>query len=432
MSNTLVVLGMQWGDEGKGKIVDLLATESQAIVRYQGGHNAGHTIYLGDSDKKIVLQLIPSGILHKHTQCYIGNGVVVSPWILCKEMDMLASNGIYVDDRLWLSNACHVLMPYHISLDQVREKSRGKSAIGTTVRGIGPAYEDKVARRGIRIADLFDEKQLKTKLELNLDYHNFVLRKYHNVDGVELNNVMDDLLVIKDRIQKICTDVTSKLYKHYQNKDKIIFEAAQGTMLDIDHGTYPYVTSSNTTVGSAASGSGLGTRFIDEVLGITKAYTTRVGSGSFVTELFDDVGDYLAKTGQEFGSNTKRPRRCGWLDLVALKRAVIVNSVSKLCVTKLDVLDQLKEIKLCTAYSYNGDLLNHYPTDNEILEKCQPIYKSFVGWQEATANMNKLENLPQLAREYLQYIEDYIGVSIALISTGVKRNDGIFITDFFE
>jgi adenylosuccinate synthase len=420
MKKSVVVLGTQWGDEGKGKIVDLLTEDADAVVRYQGGHNAGHTLII--NDEKTVLHLIPSGILRDGVKCYIGNGVVIEPEALIKEIKNLELSGVDVQSRLYISKAAPVIMPYHIKLDQLREIKKGKEAIGTTGRGIGPAYEDKVARRGIRIGDLLDAELLKQKLEKVLDYHNFVIENYHQSEPLDFNEVYQKALQQAEFIKGMCIDVTGELHNHLENGEKLLMEGAQGSLLDIDHGTYPFVTSSNTTAGSAATGSGLGATHIDYVLGITKAYTTRVGSGPFPTELFDEDGAELAKRGVEFGATTGRPRRCGWLDLVALKRAVQVNGVTGLCVTKLDVLDSFKTIKVCTSY---GD--DSFPGSAHEWSQVKPVYKSFDGWQSSTRGMTEIDKLPAAAQALIDYIESFTGAPVHIISTGPDRCENILI-----
>ncbi len=419
MKKSVVVLGTQWGDEGKGKIVDLLTEDADAVIRYQGGHNAGHTLII--NDQKTVLHLIPSGILRDGVKCYIGNGVVIEPQALIKEITDLEASGVDVQSRLYISKAAPVIMPYHIKLDQLRELKKGKEAIGTTGRGIGPAYEDKVARRGIRIGDLLNPELLKTKLEQVLEYHNFVIENYHQSEPLVFEDVYQNALQQADFIRNMCIDVTGALHQHLEDDQKLLMEGAQGSLLDIDHGTYPFVTSSNTTAGSAATGSGLGATHIDYVLGITKAYTTRVGSGPFPTELFDEDGAELAKRGVEFGATTGRPRRCGWLDLVALKRAVQVNGVTGLCVTKLDVLDTFKTIKVCT--SYGGD----FPGSAHEWEQVNPVYQSFEGWQSSTRGVTNLNDLPAQAKSFVDFIEEFTGAPVHIISTGPDRCENILI-----
>ncbi|TDR23794.1 adenylosuccinate synthase [Marinicella litoralis] len=422
MNKSVVVLGTQWGDEGKGKIVDLLTEGADAVVRFQGGHNAGHTLII--NDQKTVLHLIPSGILRDGVKCYIGNGVVIEPEALIKEIKNLEISGVDVQSRLYISKAAPVIMPYHIKLDQLREIKKGKEAIGTTGRGIGPAYEDKVARRGIRIGDLLDANLLKSKLETVLEYHNFVIENYHHAEPLSFDEVYAKALEHAEFIKNMCVDVTGKIHQHLERGEKLLMEGAQGSLLDIDHGTYPFVTSSNTTAGSAATGSGLGATHIDYVLGITKAYTTRVGSGPFPTELFDEDGAELAKRGVEFGATTGRPRRCGWLDLVALKRAVQVNGVTGLCVTKLDVLDTFKTIKLCTSY---GD--DSFPGSAHEWELVEPVYQSFSGWQSSTRGMTDINKLPAEAKAIIDFIEDFTGAPVHIISTGPDRCENILLVD---
>ena len=422
MKKSVVVLGTQWGDEGKGKIVDLLTEGADAVVRYQGGHNAGHTLII--NDEKTVLHLIPSGILREGVKCYIGNGVVIEPTALIKEIKGLEASGVDVQSRLFISKSAPVIMPYHITLDQLRELKKGKQAIGTTGRGIGPAYEDKVARRGIRIGDLLDAELLKDKLSKVLEYHNFVIQHFHQSEPLEFDAVYNTALEQADFIRQMCVDVTGQLHQHLEAGDKLLMEGAQGSLLDIDHGTYPFVTSSNTTSGSAATGSGLGATQIDYVLGITKAYTTRVGGGPFPTELFDEDGAELAKRGVEFGATTGRPRRCGWLDLVALKRAVQVNGVTGLCVTKLDVLDTFETIKVCTSY---GD--EAFPGSAHDWEQVKPVYQSFAGWQSSTKGMTDAADLPAEAKAFIAYIEQFTGAPVHIISTGPDRNENILLTN---
>ena len=419
MSQTVVVLGTQWGDEGKGKIVDLLTEQADAVIRFQGGHNAGHTLII--NDQKTVLHLIPSGILRAGVQCIIGNGVVIEPTSLIKEIKQLEDTGVSVRDRLLISQAAPIIMPYHIKLDQLREAGKGDGAIGTTGRGIGPAYEDKVARRGLRMGDLCDKDSLRDKLQEVLLYHNFVLENYHQDQPLDFDTVYADICAQADILQPMITDVTEHLHELKSADKKLLLEGAQGSLLDIDHGTYPFVTSSNTTAGSAATGSGLGCTDIDYVLGITKAYTTRVGSGPFPTELFDDDGEKLAKEGVEFGATTGRPRRCGWLDLVALKRAIQVNGVTGLCITKLDVLDSFKHIKLCTSYEQSSG----FPQSAAQWQAIKPVYKTMSGWQSTTRGITDYDDLPNEARELVNFIEEFTRTPVAIISTGPERNENV-------
>jgi len=425
MSHNVVVLGTQWGDEGKGKIVDLLTEQVDAVVRFQGGHNAGHTLVIGG--QKTVLHLIPSGVLRAGVQCLIGNGVVLSPEALLKEIDTLESNGIPVMDRLKVSAACPLILPYHIALDQAREARRGENKIGTTGRGIGPCYEDKAARRALRLGDLRDAARFQASLEEVLDYHNHILQHYYGVSPVSPAAVLDEALAHGERLLPMMADVTSLLHDYRASGAKLLFEGAQGSLLDIDHGTYPFVTSSNTTAGGTATGSGFGPLYLDYVLGITKAYTTRVGSGPFPTELFDETGLRLAERGHEFGATTGRPRRCGWFDAVALRTAVNINSVSGLCLTKLDVLDGLEEISICVGYTDDtGDTATN-PIDAVDYDKLRPIYESVPGWSESTVGVQSFDALPSNARAYIKRIEALVGAPIDIISTGPDREETIVL-----
>lgn len=418
--NSIIIVGAQWGDEGKGKIVDLLTQHADAVVRFQGGHNAGHTLVIkGD---KIVLRLIPSGILHDHVQCFIGNGVVISPEALQEEVIALEQKNIPVRERLKISERSFLILPHHIALDKAREKALGDKAIGTTGRGIGPAYEDKVARRGIRVGDLFNEQRLRTKLTALLDYHNFMLAHYYKVAPISLSQTLEKLTSIGEWIQPMVSDISVNLQYLHQAKAKIIFEGAQGFQLDLDHGTYPYVTSSNTSAGYAATGSGFGPLHFDYVLGLTKAYTTRVGGGPMVTELADDLGSHIAERGCEFGSVTGRPRRCGWLDMVALKYAIRVNSISGLALTKLDVLDTLPVIKICVAYRYHHETLHSFPVHVEQMADVEPVYEELPGWQTSTAGMCEYVQLPENAKRYLARIEELSAIPIDIISTSPERD----------
>lgn len=430
MGKSIVILGSQWGDEGKGKIVDMLMDQASAAVRFQGGHNAGHTLVI--DGQKTILRLIPSGILHKHVQCLIGNGVVISPTALLEEIDELEKRGVPVVERLRISEACVLILPYHVALDRAREQARGKAAIGTTGRGIGPAYEDKVARRAIRFGDLFNEKQLREKLEAVLTYHNFVLQHYHGHEPIEFEQLLENLLMMIPRLKPMRADVTALLSEYRDEGKNILFEGAQGTLLDIDHGTYPYVTSSNTVAGAASVGSGYGLRQFNYILGITKAYTTRVGAGPFPTELDDEVGKHLSVQGNEFGSVTGRPRRCGWLDMVALHKSIQLNSFSGLCITKLDVLDGLPTVKICVAYKLQGKECKYLPIETEKFAACEPIYKELPGWTESTSRIRRFKDLPVNAQKYLLYIEELAGVPIDIISTGPDRKDTILLRHPFE
>ena len=425
MGKNVVIIGAQWGDEGKGKVVDLLTENAAAVARFQGGHNAGHTLVIGG--QKTVLHLIPSGILHEGVACLIGNGVVLSPAALLTEIDRLETQGVAVMARLRISEACPLILPYHVALDQAREKARGEHAIGTTGRGIGPAYEDKVARRAVRLGDLFHRERFAAKLGEVLDFHNFVLQHYFQTEPVDFQQVLDETLAMGERLRPLAADVTALLDAHRRRGDNVLFEGAQGAMLDIDHGTYPYVTSSNTTAGGAATGTGLGPRYLDYVLGITKAYTTRVGGGPFPTELFDATGDYLTERGHEFGSTTGRRRRCGWFDAVALRRSMVNNSVSGLCVTKLDVLDGLDRIQMCVGYQCGAERLEYAPLGAEALAACQPIYEEMPGWRDSTAGVRRYEDLPANARAYLRRVEELTDAPIDIISTGPDRADTIVL-----
>jgi len=425
MGKSVVVLGSQWGDEGKGKIVDLLTEKAGAVVRFQGGHNAGHTLVIGE--EKTVLHLIPSGVLREGVACVIGNGVVLSPEALLKEIEMLESRGVPVRERLKLSEACPLILPYHVALDLAREKARGKAAIGTTGRGIGPAYEDKVARRAIRLADIFHRERLAAKLGEVLDYHNFVLRHYFQADTIDFQQVLDTTLAQAEVLKPMVIDVPELLHGLREEGANLMFEGAQGTLLDIDHGTYPYVTSSNTTAGGASTGAGVGPLQLDYVLGITKAYTTRVGAGPFPTELDDEVGNHLAEKGHEFGSTTGRARRCGWFDAVALRRAVQINSISGLCLTKLDVLDGLDSIRICVGYQVDGREVATPPMGAEAFEACIPVYEELPGWQDATVGVKCIEDLPENARAYIRRIEAVCAVPVDIISTGPERDETIVL-----
>lgn len=430
MAKSIVILGTQWGDEGKGKIVDMLTKRVAAVVRFQGGHNAGHTLII--DGKKTILRLIPSGIMHEHVKCYIGNGVVLSPAALIEEKNELEKQGIPVAERLNISLASHVLLPYHIAIDQAREIARGKDAIGTTGRGIGPCYEDKVARRGIRVSDLLDAKLLGKKLQELADYHNFLLEHYYSAEPIAYEKVLAEMLEASEVIKPMIADVSACLAAHRENDDDILFEGAQGVFLDTDHGTYPYVTSSNTTAGNAAVGSGYGPLYLDYVLGITKAYTTRVGAGPFPTEQENEVGALLAKRGHEFGSNTGRPRRCGWFDAVAMARATQNNSLSALCLTKLDVLDGMESIKICVAYQDGEQIYKVAPQNPQVFSRCQPVYEELPGWSESTFGLTVYDELPDNAKAYLKRIEEVTQTPIDVISTGPDRKQTIIIRHLFK
>ncbi|AKH37384.1 MULTISPECIES: adenylosuccinate synthase [Nitrosomonas] len=429
MTKNVVVIGTQWGDEGKGKVVDWLTDHATGVVRFQGGHNAGHTLVIGT--KKTILHLVPSGILRESVVCYIGNGVVLSPQALLEEIDMLEKAGIDVYQRLRISEACPLILPHHIALDNAREKARGLDKIGTTGRGIGPAYEDKVARRAIRLQDLLCRERFIAKLEEILDYHNFVLRNYYQAPIVDLNKTIDESLIEAERIRPMVADVPQLLFKANREGKNLLFEGAQGALIDIDHGTYPFVTSSNCIAGAAASGSGVGPQMLHYVLGITKAYTTRVGSGPFPTELKDDVGEYLANRGNEYGSTTGRRRRCGWFDAVAMKRSTQINGVSGLCITKLDVLDGIETLKLCIGYKLNSThtdkekSLDILPVGADELINCEPIYEEIPGWTKSTQGLREFKQLPKAAQNYLKRVEEICEVPIDMISTGPDRDETI-------
>jgi adenylosuccinate synthase len=421
----VVVIGTQWGDEGKGKVVDLLTERAAAVVRFQGGHNAGHTLVIGG--KKTILSLIPSGILREQVRCFIGNGVVLSLEALLKESRTLIEQGVPVFERLRISPLCPLILPSHILLDQARERARGANAIGTTGRGIGPAYEDKVARRAVRVADLFQRERFAAKLGEVLDFHNFVLQHYFRQNPVDFQKTLDEQLAYAETIAPLITDVTLDLDRLRHAGANALFEGAQGAMLDVDLGTYPYVTSSNTTAGFAGTGSGLGPRSFDYVLGIVKAYTTRVGAGPFPTELFDDSGEHLSRVGHEFGSVTGRRRRCGWFDSVALRRAIVHSSVSGLCITKLDVLDGLELIRVCVGYRIGGTVVREPPFSLEGYSALEPVYEDMPGWRESTVGVTDYAALPANARQYLERLASLVGVPIDVISTGPDRDQTIVL-----
>jgi adenylosuccinate synthase len=423
MNKSVVVLGTQWGDEGKGKIVDLLSHDADAVVRFQGGHNAGHTLVI--KGEKTVLHLIPAGILQPGVECLIGNGVVLSLKALKQEIEELEQRGLEVRSRIDISPACAIIMPYHELLDRAREAARGDKAIGTTGRGIGPAYEDKVARRGLRTSDLLKPDSLQDKIEPVLDFHNFVLQQRFGLEPLDLQQVTAEAQALGAYFAGRIIDVSRRAYELRQQGKQIMFEGAQGSLLDIDHGTYPYVTSSNTTIGGVCTGAGVGPGAIDYVLGITKAYTTRVGGGPFPTELFDATGKHMGQRGAEFGATTGRARRCGWLDAVALRRMIELNGVTGLCVTKLDVLDGLEELKICTAYRLDGEILDSIPIDSDRWSDVEPLYESFAGWQLPTAGTTEFSQLPQAARNYIEAMERLTGAPAHIISTGPERNENI-------
>ena len=426
---TVVVIGTQWGDEGKGKIVDLLTERAAAVVRFQGGHNAGHTLVI--DGVKTVLHVIPSGILRPGVHCLIGNGVVIAPAPLLAEIQGLEGKGVPVRDRLRISPACPLILPYHVAVDCAREKSLGDQKIGTTGRGIGPAYEDKAARRGVRLGDLFYWQQFVAKLAEVMDYHNFLLKRYYQAPPVDFQKTADETRKVADELLPLVADIGPLLHELRDRGENILFEGAQGSLLDIDLGTYPFVTSSNTTAGGAAFGSGFGPRYLDYILGTTKAYATRVGSGPFPTELFNDVGKRLATRGEEFGATTGRPRRCGWFDAVAIRHAVQVNSLSGLCLSKLDVLDGLETIRICVAYKDASGKPAGPRFDSEFYSDVRPVYEDLPGWTGSTAGARALAELPDAARSYVSRIEETVGAPVAAISTGPDRDETILLEELF-
>jgi adenylosuccinate synthase len=425
MGKNVVVIGTQWGDEGKGKLVDLLTDQAEAVVRFQGGHNAGHTLVI--RGEKTVLHLIPSGILRDGVQCMIGNGVVLSPNALMEEIELLEKAGIPVRNRLLISEACTLILPVHVAIDQAREKARGSKAIGTTGRGIGPAYEDKAARRGLRAGDLRNPKRFAEKLKELVEYHNFMLTNYYHADAVDYQQTLDEALKLGEQIKPMLADVGEELYKYQAEGKNLLFEGAQGALLDIDHGTFPYVTSSNTTAGGAATGTGIGPLDLHYVLGITKAYSTRVGNGPFPTELHDDNGDHLGTKGHEFGATTGRKRRTGWFDAVSMRKSAKMNSLSGICLTKLDVLDGLEKVGICTAYKLNGNITETAPLGADQYEECHAIIEEMPGWSETTAGITDFNALPENAKAYIRKIEELIGVKVAILSTGPDREETIIL-----
>ena len=425
MGKNVVVLGIQWGDEGKGKIVDLLTEKAQAVVRFQGGHNAGHTLVV--DGRKTILHLIPSGILHDDVQCFIGNGVVVSPSDLLDEIRLLRRIGIEPNSRLAISGLCPLVLSYHSAIDLAREKALGKNAIGTTGRGIGPAYEDKVARRGLRIADLLEPEVCQSKLEQVCDYHNFILEHYFGEPSTDVPRLVSECVSYGEQLGQLVVDVPNRLQAMLKD-NAIIFEGAQGALLDIDHGTYPFVTSSNTIAGAASVGTGISPLELNSVLGIAKAYSTRVGGGPFPTELSDSNGKLMAQEGSEFGATTGRPRRCGWFDAVSVKHACRINGVTSLCITKLDVLDSFPELMICTSYDQKGKVLDTVPAQATQLMACNPVYETLPGWDSPTAGIKKWSDMPKGAVRYLERISELTGVPISIISTGADRNDTIILS----
>jgi adenylosuccinate synthase len=421
MAKNVVILGTQWGDEGKGKIIDFLTEYVSGVVRFQGGHNAGHTLVVDDKTTK--LHLIPSGILHKNIHCFIGNGVVLSLQALSDEIKTLEKQGIKIEERLHISANCALILPYHIAIDQARENTKGK--IGTTCRGIGPAYEDKIARRAVRLVDILDKQRFMNKLRSATDYHNFMLEHFYKEQTLDHQTILEEVLPLIEQFKPLVADVPSMIMDFIQHEENLLFEGAQGTFLDIDHGTFPFVTSSNTTAGGVCTGSGLAPVYINDILGVTKAYTTRVGNGPFPTELRDEIGEKLRYVGHEFGTTTGRPRRCGWFDAILTRKSAELNGLSGLCITKLDVLDGFKIIKICVSYHYHGKNLSTLPLDIESLHECEPIYEEMPGWFETTAYLQDYNKLPAAAKAYLNRIEELVRIPIHIISTGPDRKDTI-------
>jgi adenylosuccinate synthase len=430
MGKNVVVIGTQWGDEGKGKLVDLLTEQAQAVVRFQGGHNAGHTLVI--RGEKTVLHLIPSGILRENVQCMIGNGVVLSLNALVEEIEILEKAGISVRGRLLISEACTLILPVHVAIDKAREKARGNKAIGTTGRGIGPAYEDKAGRRGLRAGDLLNPSSFAEKLKELLDYHNFMLTQYYDTDAVDYQETLAEALSLGEQIKPMLTDVSEVLYKYQAQGQNLLFEGAQGALLDLDHGTFPYVTSSSTTAGGAATGTGIGPLDLDYVLGITKAYSTRVGNGPFPTELHDAYGDHLGTVGHEFGATTGRKRRTGWFDAVAMRKSVKLNSISGICLTKLDVLDGLDKVGICTAYRLNGNITETAPLGADQYQECHAVIEEMPGWTGTTAGVTDFNALPDNAKAYIKRIEELVGVKITILSTGPDRDETIILEHPFS
>ena len=430
MARNVVVIGTQWGDEGKGKIVDWLTDHVSAVVRFQGGHNAGHTLVL--KGRKTILRLIPSGILHPQVMCFIGNGVVVSPAALMQELDELEKAGIDAVRQLRLSEACPLILPHHIAIDQAREAAKGEAKIGTTGRGIGPAYEDKVARRAIRVQDLYTRERFAAKLGEVLDYHNFVLKNYFKAPTIDFQKTLDDTLALAERLKPMVADVSAEVNALIREGKSILFEGAQAALLDVDHGTYPFVTSSNCVAGQAAAGAGVGPGQLHYILGVAKAYATRVGSGPFPTELDDEVGEHLRVRGNEFGSVTGRPRRCGWFDAAALKRAVQLNGLSGICIMKLDVLDGLDAVRVAVGYKVGNETRDIFPTGAEALAICEPVYEEHPGWKESTVGVKSFDKLPKNAQNYIRRLEELVGAPMALISTGPDREETIVLRHPFE
>jgi len=427
----VVVIGTQWGDEGKGKVVDILASRADLVVRFQGGNNAGHTLVV--DGEQTICHLIPSGILHKGKKCLIGNGVVVDPEVLLEEIRVLTEKGISItSERLFLSEKAHLIMPYHKALDLAREAAKGKGKLGTTGRGIGPCYEDKVGRRGIRAVDLLDPRALEEKIRTNLEEKNFLLSRFFKTDILEFQPIYDSYLLMAEKIGPFISNVSLEIDEAIRKGEKILFEGAQGTHLDIDHGTYPFVTSSNPVSGAVCAGAGVGPDKLHHIMGIVKAYTTRVGAGPFPTELLDETGDYLQEKGAEFGATTGRRRRCGWLDLVMLRDAILYNGLTSISVTKLDVLTGLDRIRICVAYNLNGKRINHMPADIRLLAQCEPVYEELPGWNEEISNAGDMDQLPGRTRDYLERIVEITGVPLSIVSVGPRREQTIELMDPFS
>ncbi len=426
----IIVVGTQWGDEGKGKIVDLLTSEADVVARYQGGNNAGHTVVIGGQQH--ILHLIPSGILHPGKKCIIGNGVVIDPAAMLEEMDGVIAKGLVLEGNLMISKRAHVIMPYHKVLDGASEVKKGGNKIGTTGRGIGPCYVDKMARNGVRISDLVDEERLREKVIHNVAEVNELLKSIYDMEPLDAEKIIDEYNAYGRRLKPFIADTSLMLQKANKDKKNILFEGAQGTMLDIDHGTYPFVTSSSSTAGGACTGTGFGPTNIDGVLGVVKAYTTRVGAGPFPTELTDEVGDLLQSRGREFGATTGRRRRCGWFDAVVVRYAAMINGLTGLCLTKLDVLDECDKILICNAYRYKNDILRDMPCEPEVFAKCEPIYEDVPGWMAKTLGVTEFAKLPQAAQDYVNRLRDDVGVEFAIISTGPDRDETIINYDPFS
>lgn len=427
--STVVIVGTQWGDEGKGKIVDFLTEKADVVARYQGGHNAGHTVVI--NNEKYILHLIPSGILHKGKKCIIGNGVVIAPDALISEMDGLKERGIDTDGNLLISKNAHVIMPYHTAIERENENKKGNKKIGTTGRGIGPSYTDKVARHGIRVMDLLSPNVFREKISANLSTINFLLENLYKTAPLKTDEIYDEYMRYAERLSRYIADTDVLINKQIDSGENVLFEGAQGTLLDIDHGTYPFVTSSNTIAGGACTGLGVGPTKINKVLGIAKAYTTRVGEGPFPTELKDELGESIRQKGGEFGATTGRPRRCGWLDMLILRHAIRINGLTGIALTKLDILDGMDKLKICIGYKYNGNLHEEFPKEIEILENCKPVYEEVDGWKESTLSIKEFDKLPANAKKYIKKIEEMLKTEVQIISTGQKRDEIIVLKEQF-